>query len=84
MTDVASFCTKLNLDEAAVRRVLESETSAATAATPWYVLLLLGLGAWAASIGGANPLIGALRVTFWSALAMTVTAAVGALVGTSL
>jgi uncharacterized membrane protein len=46
MTDVASFCTSLNLDEAAVRRVLESETSAASVATPWYVLLLLGLGAW--------------------------------------
>lgn len=46
MTDVAPFCTKLNLDEAAVRRVLDSETSAASAATPWYVLLLLGLGAW--------------------------------------
>jgi uncharacterized membrane protein len=46
MTDVASFCTRLNLDEAAVRRVLESETSAASGATPWYVLLLLGLGAW--------------------------------------
>jgi vacuolar iron transporter family protein len=45
---------------------------------------LLCLGAVAAKIGGANPLIGALRVTFWSALAMTVTAAVGALVGTHL
>jgi len=43
---------------------------------------LLCLGAVAAKIGGANPLIGALRVTFWSALAMTVTAAVGALLGT--
>ena len=45
---------------------------------------LLGLGAVAAKIGGANPLIGALRVTFWSALAMTVTAAVGALFSTHL
>jgi VIT1/CCC1 family predicted Fe2+/Mn2+ transporter len=43
---------------------------------------LVGLGAVAAQIGGANPLIGALRVTFWSALAMTVTAAVGAAFGT--
>ncbi len=42
---------------------------------------LLGLGAVAAKIGGANPLVGALRVTFWSALAMLVTAAVGALIG---
>ncbi|MFI4890448.1 MAG: VIT family protein [Steroidobacterales bacterium] len=42
---------------------------------------LLGLGALAARIGGANPLIGALRVMFWSALAMTLTAAVGAAFG---
>ena len=45
------------------------------------LLALLGLGAAAARIGGANPLIGALRVTFWSALAMLVSAAVGAVVG---
>jgi VIT1/CCC1 family predicted Fe2+/Mn2+ transporter len=42
---------------------------------------LLGLGALAARIGGANPLKGALRVMFWSALAMTLTAAVGAVFG---
>jgi uncharacterized membrane protein len=46
MTDIASFCTSLNLDEAAVRRVLESESGAASSRAPWYVLLLLGLGAW--------------------------------------
>jgi VIT1/CCC1 family predicted Fe2+/Mn2+ transporter len=45
---------------------------------------LVGLGALAAKIGGANPLIGAVRVAFWSALAMTVTAAVGAFFGTHL
>jgi VIT1/CCC1 family predicted Fe2+/Mn2+ transporter len=45
---------------------------------------LMGLGALAARIGGANPLIGALRVTFWSALAMGVTAAVGATFGSRL
>jgi uncharacterized membrane protein len=46
MTDVASFCTGLNLDEAAVRRVLESEDGTAGRQAPWYVLLLLGFGAW--------------------------------------
>jgi len=46
MTDIASFCTTLNLDEAAVRRVLESESGADSRPAPWYVLLLLGLGAW--------------------------------------
>ena len=46
MTDIASFSARLDLDEAAVRRVLESESSAAGRSMPWYVLLLLGLGAW--------------------------------------
>jgi VIT1/CCC1 family predicted Fe2+/Mn2+ transporter len=40
------------------------------------------LGAGAASAGGANALAGAWRVTFWGALAMAVTAGVGALFGT--
>jgi VIT1/CCC1 family predicted Fe2+/Mn2+ transporter len=43
------------------------------------LLSLLCLGAVAAHVGGANRLTGALRVTFWSALAMAVTAAVGSL-----
>ncbi len=47
------------------------------------LLCLLGLGALAARIGGAPMVTGALRVTFWSALAMGVTAAVGRLLGTS-
>ena len=42
-------------------------------------LALLGaLGAWA---GGAPPLFPALRVTFWGAAALAVTAMIGALVG---
>ncbi len=47
------------------------------------LLCLLGLGALAARIGGAPMLTGALRVTFWSALAMGVTAGVGRLLGTA-
>jgi len=43
-------------------------------------LALLGL--LSANIGGANTLTGAVRVTFWGALAMAVTAAIGALFGT--
>jgi VIT1/CCC1 family predicted Fe2+/Mn2+ transporter len=46
------------------------------------LLCLVALGAVAARIGGANIVKGALRVTFWSALAMTVSAAVGRLFGT--
>jgi VIT1/CCC1 family predicted Fe2+/Mn2+ transporter len=45
------------------------------------LLCLLGLGGLAARVGGANVVTGALRVTFWSALAMGVTAAVGTLFG---
>ena len=45
---------------------------------------LIGLGALAARAGGASPWIGAWRVAFWGALAMGVTAAVGALFGSGL
>ena len=40
------------------------------------------LGALAARAGGARPTVGALRVTFWGALAMALTYSVGALFGT--
>jgi VIT1/CCC1 family predicted Fe2+/Mn2+ transporter len=44
---------------------------------------LVALGAIAAWIGGARPLVGAARVAFWGALAMATTAAVGWWFGTS-
>jgi vacuolar iron transporter family protein len=47
------------------------------------LVCLAGLGALAARAGGASPWIGAARVTFWGALAMAATAAVGALFGTT-
>jgi vacuolar iron transporter family protein len=40
------------------------------------------LGGWAAHVGGARVTMGAVRVTFWGALAMAVTAGVGSLFGT--
>jgi len=46
------------------------------------LLLLAGLGVLAAQVGGAPILKSAVRVTFWGALAMGLTAAVGALFGT--
>jgi vacuolar iron transporter family protein len=46
------------------------------------LVCLAALGALAAQTGGARPWVGALRVVFWGALAMGVTAAVGALFGT--
>lgn len=49
------------------------------AGTSLFFLALLG--ALAAYIGGARILIGMVRVTFWGALAMVITAGIGALVG---
>jgi VIT1/CCC1 family predicted Fe2+/Mn2+ transporter len=46
------------------------------------LVFLALLGAVAARAGGAPPVRAALRVTLWGALAMAVTAAVGALFGT--
>jgi VIT1/CCC1 family predicted Fe2+/Mn2+ transporter len=52
---------------------------------PWVsgtsLAFLALLGALAARVGGARVAQGALRVTFWGALAMAVTAGVGALFG---
>ena len=45
------------------------------------LVFLAGLGALASIAGGAKPLVGTLRVTFWGALAMAVTAAAGLLFG---
>ena len=45
------------------------------------LVFLAMLGALAARVGGAKAAPGAWRVTFWGALAMAITAAVGALVG---
>lgn len=46
------------------------------------LVFLALLGGLAARAGGAGVMVGAIRVTFWGALAMTVTAAVGSLFGT--
>lgn len=48
------------------------------------LICLAALGALGASAGGAAILRPAIRVAFWGALAMAITAGVGALVGTSL
>lgn len=47
------------------------------------LLFLALLGGLAAHAGGASVRLGAIRVTFWGALAMGLTAGVGALFGTS-
>ena len=52
---------------------------------PWVsatsLVFLALLGATAGRAGGADMAKGALRVTFWGALAMAITAGVGALFG---
>ena len=45
------------------------------------IVLLAALGAWGAKVGGAPMGPAALRVTFWGALAMAITAGVGLLFG---
>jgi VIT1/CCC1 family predicted Fe2+/Mn2+ transporter len=47
------------------------------------LLFLALLGGLAARAGGAGVALGAIRVTFWGALAMAATAGVGALFGTA-
>ena len=46
------------------------------------LLFLALLGGLAAHAGGASVTTGAIRVTFWGALAMALTAGVGTLFGT--
>lgn len=46
------------------------------------LLFLISLGVLAARVGGANMWKGALRVGFWGALAMGITAGIGSLFGT--
>jgi VIT1/CCC1 family predicted Fe2+/Mn2+ transporter len=64
----------------------------ATMASPSMVIPLIAgtslvflalLGGLAARAGGAGVLVGALRVTFWGALAMALTVGVGSLFGTT-
>ena len=47
------------------------------------LVCLAGMGALAARTGGAKLSVGAIRATFWGALAMGVTAGVGAVIGTA-
>jgi VIT1/CCC1 family predicted Fe2+/Mn2+ transporter len=59
----------------------ESDLIALVSGTSLVFLALLG--GLAARAGGAGVTVGAIRVTFWGALAMAVTAGVGALFGSS-
>src|SRR5258706_3317116 len=61
--------------------VLSAETGVIYLVSGSSLVFLALLGAIAARAGGASIAVGAARVTFWGALAMAVTAGVGALFG---
>jgi vacuolar iron transporter family protein len=54
-------------------------SQASTAIAGASLVSLFGLGVLSAKIGGAPALYAAIRVTFWGALAMALTAAAGSL-----
>jgi vacuolar iron transporter family protein len=79
MASAASFAVGAALPLGVATITPESKLPYLVAGTS--LLFLAGLGALAARVGGAKVLAGALRVTFWGALAMAVTAGIGALFG---
>ncbi len=62
--------------------LLAPETSLFCLVSGTSLVFLAFLGGLAARVGGARVALGAMRVTFWGALAMGLTAGVGALFGT--
>jgi len=64
--------------------VLAPEQSLIVWVSATSLAFLAGLGVVAARVGGAGVLVGAWRVTFWGALAMAITAGVGALFGAAI
>jgi VIT1/CCC1 family predicted Fe2+/Mn2+ transporter len=81
LASAASFAVGAALPLTAVTLAPDRGLIAVTAGAS--LIFLAGLGAVAARAGGARPARGALRVTFWGALAMVFTAAVGWLFGVS-
>ena len=79
LTSAASFACGAMLPLAVTALASERLLTTWVAGTSLAFLALLG--AIAAKAGGASVLTGAWRVTFWGALAMASTAAVGALFG---
>ena len=79
LTSAASFAAGAAMPLLAVAFVPGSALIAVVAATSLVFLAILG--GLAARVGGANVTVGAVRVTFWGALAMALTAGVGTLFG---
>jgi len=80
LTSAASFAIGAALPLAAVAMASESGLIPVVSASSLVFLAILG--GLAARVGGANVTTGAMRVTFWGALAMALTAGVGTLFGT--
>ena len=82
LTSAASFAVGAALPLSIVFMASESNMITLIAVTS--LLFLALLGALAARAGGADVAKGTMRVTFWGALAMALTAGVGALFGATL
>jgi VIT1/CCC1 family predicted Fe2+/Mn2+ transporter len=80
-TSAASFAVGAALPLLAVAIVSASSLIPVLSITSLVFLAILG--ALAARVGGAGVMKGAMRVTFWGALAMALTAGVGKLFGTA-
>jgi VIT1/CCC1 family predicted Fe2+/Mn2+ transporter len=81
LTSAASFSVGAAMPLLAAAAVPATNLIPVVSATSLVFLAILG--GLAARAGGASVSTGALRVTFWGALAMALTAAVGALFGTA-
>jgi VIT1/CCC1 family predicted Fe2+/Mn2+ transporter len=80
LTSAASFAVGAALPLLTAAFIPQAQFIAIVSVTSLVFLALLG--GLAARVGGASVKLGALRVTFWGALAMALTAGVGALFGT--
>jgi VIT1/CCC1 family predicted Fe2+/Mn2+ transporter len=80
LTSAASFAVGAAMPLLAVATVSGSSLIPVVSATSLVFLAILG--GLAARVGGASVPVGAMRVTFWGALAMALTAGVGAMFGT--
>ena len=81
LASAASFTTGAAIPLLAAALSAQAYLIAITVVTSLLCLFLLGV--LSAAAGGAKKMKAALRVTLWSAVAMAVTAGVGALIGTA-
>jgi VIT1/CCC1 family predicted Fe2+/Mn2+ transporter len=80
LTSAGSFAVGAAMPLLVTAVVPEASLTYVVSGTSLFFLALLG--GLAAQVGGAGVTVGAVRVTFWGALAMAITAGVGTLFGT--